>query len=138
MELSELTLSLRTMRPNIVQSIRALRVDELQGAAEEEGQVFLRANLREAQTKQEILDSVVEQFALRPEAAKSFSTLSSALTGVLPKSTPQTGFVVVLEQIPVAAKFDKEDREQLLDVFRDAADQWGDRRTPFRCFFSFA
>lgn len=138
MELSELTLSLRTMRPNIVQSIRALRVDELQGAAEEEGQVYLRANLREAQTKQEVLDSLVEQFALRPEAAKSLATLTSALTGVLPKSTPQNGFVVVLEQIPVAPKFDKEDREQLLDVFRDTADQWGDRRTPFRCFFSFA
>ena len=138
MELSEITLSLRTMRPNIVQSIRALRVDELQGAAEEEGQVFLRANLRDAQTKQEVLDSLVQQFALRPEASKSLSTLSSALTGVLPKSMPQPGFVVVLEQIPVSAKFDKEDREQLLDIFRDAADQWGDRRTPFRCFFSFA
>lgn len=29
----------------------------------------------------------------------------------------QPGFVVVLEQIPATAKFDKEVREQLLDVF---------------------
>ena len=28
-------------------------------------------------------------------------------------------------------------REQLLDVFRDAADFWAERRVPFRCFYSF-
>ncbi|MDA2917827.1 barnase inhibitor, partial [Nitrospinae bacterium AH_259_B05_G02_I21] len=26
---------------------------------------------------------------------------------------------------------------QLLDIFRDAADYWGDRKIPFRCFYSF-
>jgi hypothetical protein len=45
--------------------------------------------------------------------------------------------VVVLEHIPTNAKFDKEVREQLLDIFRDAADYWGDRKIPFRCFYSF-
>jgi hypothetical protein len=44
---------------------------------------------------------------------------------------------VVLEQIPATAKFDKEAREQLLDIFRDAAEYWGDRKIPFRCFYSF-
>jgi hypothetical protein len=34
-------------------------------------------------------------------------------------------------------RFDREAREQLLDVFRDAADYWGERRIPFRCFYSF-
>ena len=28
-------------------------------------------------------------------------------------------------------------RNQLLDIFRDAADYWGDRKIPFRCFYSF-
>ncbi|MBY0236224.1 MAG: barnase inhibitor, partial [Burkholderiaceae bacterium] len=27
--------------------------------------------------------------------------------------------------------------EQLLDVFREAADYWGDRKVQFRCFYSF-
>jgi len=35
------------------------------------------------------------------------------------------------------ARFDREAREQLLDVFRDAADFWAERRIPFRCFYSF-
>jgi hypothetical protein len=45
--------------------------------------------------------------------------------------------VVVLEHIPDNSKFDRESREQLLDVFRDAADFWADRKVPFRCFYSF-
>jgi hypothetical protein len=39
----------------------------------------------------------------------------------------QPGFVVVLEQLPDNPRFDREAREQLLDVFRDAADFWGER-----------
>ena len=27
--------------------------------------------------------------------------------------------------------------EQLLDIFRDTADYWADRKVPFRCFYSF-
>ena len=48
-----------------------------------------------------------------------------------------SGFVVVLEQLPDNARFDREAREQLLDVFRDTADFWADRKIPFRCFYSF-
>lgn len=44
---------------------------------------------------------------------------------------------MVLEQIPTTPKFDKEAREQLLDIFRDAADYWADRKIAFRCFYSF-
>ncbi|MBG6073759.1 hypothetical protein IWX87_003540 [Polaromonas sp. CG_9.7] len=47
-------------------------------------------------------------------------------------------FVVVIEQIPAHAKFDKEAREQLLDIFRDAADYSAERKLPFRCFYTFA
>ena len=49
----------------------------------------------------------------------------------------QPGFVVVLEQLPDNPRFDREAREQLLEVFRDAAEYWGERRIPFRCFYSF-
>jgi hypothetical protein len=68
---------------------------------------------------------------------KNFDALFDAITDPLHKSGPQPGFVVVLEHIPTNAKFDKEVREQLLDIFRDAADYWGDRKIPFRCFYSF-
>ena len=48
---------LQTVRPNIVQSIRAYRVEDLMQAAEGAGQHFLYANLANAQSKQDVLDS---------------------------------------------------------------------------------
>ena len=60
------------------------------------------------------------------------------MTDMVHKSGPQTGFIVVLEHIPANSKFDKEAREQLLDIFRDVADYWSDRKIPFRCFYSFS
>ena len=120
---------LRTVRPNIVQSIRAFRVHDLQAAAQQLGHHFLYANLSSAQSKQDVLDLIAQQFTFPAHFGKNFDALY--------KSGPQPGFVVVLEQIPAHAKFDKEAREQLLDIFRDAADFWAERKIPFRCFYSF-
>lgn len=128
---------LRNVRNNIVQSIRAFRVPDLQHAASQLGQHFLYANLAGAQTKQDVLDMIAEQFTLPAHFGKNFDALYDCITDPLHKSGPQPGFVVVLEQIPTKARFDKETREQLLDTFRDAADYWGDRKVAFRCFYSF-
>lgn len=128
---------LRNVRNNIVQSIRAFRVPDLQDAASQMGQHFLYANLAGAQTKQDVLDMIAEQFTLPAHFGKNFDALYDCITDPLHKSGPQPGFVVVLEQIPTNARFDKETREQLLDTFRDAADYWGDRKVAFRCFYSF-
>ena len=128
---------LRGIRPNIVQSIRAFRVPELQDAAQSLGQHFLYANLANAQTKQDVLDLIGQQFMLSAHVGKNFDALYDSMTDPLYKSGPQPGFIAVLEHIPANAKFDKEAREQLLDIFRDASDYWGDRKIPFRCFYSF-
>src|SRR5215468_10599625 len=106
---------LQTVRPNIVQSIRAYRVDELLQAAQEAGQHFLYP----------------------AHFGKNLDALYDCMTDLVHKSGSQPGFVVVLEQLPDNPRFDRESREQLLDVFRDAADFWGERKIPFRCFYSF-
>lgn len=128
---------LRGVRPNIVQSIRAFRVPDLQEAAQTLGHHFLYANLANAQSKQDILDMIGQQFMLAVAVGKNFDSLYDSMTDPVHKSGPQPGFIVVLEHIPAHAKFDKEAREQLLDIFRDTADYWGDRKIPFRCFYSF-
>ncbi len=127
----------RAIRTNIVQSIRAFRVQDLQEAAQELGQHFLYANLANAQSKQDVLDMLAQQFILPAHFGKNFDALYDCMTDPVHKSGPQPGFVVVLEQIPANAKFDKEAREQLLDIFRDTADYWSERKVPFRCFYSF-
>jgi RNAse (barnase) inhibitor barstar len=129
---------LRHVRPHIVQSIRAHRVEDLQAAAAQMGHHFLYANLAQAQSKQDILELIAAQYTFPAHFGKNFDALYDCLTDTVNKSGQQTGFVVVLEHIPTHAKFDKEAREQLLDIFRDAADYWNDRKVPFRCFYSFS
>ena len=129
--------ALKAVRTNIVQSIRAFRVQDLQDAARALGQHFLYANLSAAQSKQDVLDLIAQQFILPAHFGKNFDALYDCMTDPVHKSGPQPGFVVVLEQIPANAKFDKEAREQLLDIFRDTADYWAERKIPFRCFYSF-
>jgi len=128
---------LQTVRPNIVQSIRAYRVEDLMTTANEAGQHFLYANLSGAQSKQEVLDKIAEAFLFPPHFGKNLDALYDCMTDLVHRSGSQPGFVVVLEQLPDNARFDREAREQLLDVFRDAADFWAERRIPFRCFYSF-
>ena len=68
---AEMTLSLRGVRPNIVQSIRAFRVSDLQDAANAAGQHFLYANLGNAQTKQDVLDLIAQQFTFPAHFGKN-------------------------------------------------------------------
>ncbi len=128
---------LQTVRPNIVQAIRAYRVEDLMQAAQEAGQHFLYANLSEAQSKQDVLDGIAQAFLFPAHCGKSLDALHDCMTDLVHKAGSQPGFVVVLEQLPDNVRFDREAREQLLDVFRDTADYWADRKIPFRCFYSF-
>ncbi len=105
-----------TVPPNLVQSIRAFRVVELQEEAARLGQHFLYAHCVNTLTKQQVCGRIGESFHLPKPCCKNFD---------------------VIEQLPNTQKFDKEARETLLDVFRDAADFWAEKKVPFRVFYSF-
>jgi RNAse (barnase) inhibitor barstar len=128
---------LQTVRPNIVQAIRAYRVEDLMQAAQEAGQHFLYANLTDAQSKQDVLEGIAQAFLFPTHFGKNLDALHDCMTDLVHKAGAQPGFVVVLEQLPDNARFDREAREQVLDVFREAADYWADRKIQFRCFYSF-
>jgi RNAse (barnase) inhibitor barstar len=130
-------MQLQTVRPNIVQSIRAYSVAELMEAAEQSGQHFLYANVANAQSKQEVLEGIAEAFTFPAHFGKNLDALYDCMTDLVHRAGQQPGFIVVLEQLPDNPRFDRETREQLLDVFRDAADFWAERKIPFRCFYSF-
>ncbi len=128
----------RTVRPNIVQSIRAFRVVDLAEEAGRLKQHFLYASCAAAQTKAAMLETIVSSFLLPKSAGKNYESLYTGLTDLIDQAGPQPGFVIVLEGLPTTSKFDKEARESLLDVFRDAAEFWADRKVQCRVFFSFA
>lgn len=128
---------LRSVPSNLVQSIRAFRVADLQAEAARLGQHFLYAYCAEAATKQQVLAIIAEAFHFPKHFGKNFDALRDCLTDLAYKSGAQPGFLVVLEQLPNTPKFDKEARETLLDVFRDTADFWSDKKVAFRVFYSF-
>jgi RNAse (barnase) inhibitor barstar len=128
---------LKTVAPNVVQSIRAFRIPDLQAEAAKLGQHFLYAYCLEASTKQQVLGKIATSFGFPKHFGKNFDALSDCLTDLVHKAGAQPGFVVVLEQLPNTPKFDKEARETLLDVFRDAADFWAEKKVAFRVFYSF-
>ena len=80
---------LQTVRPNIVQSIRAYRVDDLMQAARYADQHFLYANLTAAQSKQEVLDEIAQAFLLPAHFGKNLDALFDCMTDLVYKSGPQ-------------------------------------------------
>ncbi|PMS34612.1 RNAse (barnase) inhibitor barstar [Trinickia symbiotica] len=127
-----------TVRPNIVQSIRAFRVQDLADEAGRLGQHFLYAYCGGAASKQEVLETIATSFLFPKHFGKNYDALYDCLTDLVDKAGAQPGFVIVLEALPIAQKFDKEGRETLLDVFREAAEFWAERKVAFRVFYSFA
>jgi hypothetical protein len=123
--------------PNLVQSIRAYRASELQKEAGRLGHHFLYAHCANALTKQQVCARIGEQFTFPRQCSKNFEALRNCITNVIAEAGPQPGFIAVLDQLPNTQKFDKEARETLLDVFRDAAEFWAEKKVPFRVFYSF-
>jgi RNAse (barnase) inhibitor barstar len=128
---------LKSVPPNLVQSIRAFRVTELQEEAARLGQHFLYAFCANAVTRQQVMTTIAQAFCFPRHFGKNGDLLEDCLTNLAFKAGPQPGFLVVLEQLPNTQKFDKEARETLLDVFRDAADFWAEKKIAFRVFYSF-
>ncbi|MEM5399540.1 MULTISPECIES: barstar family protein [Paraburkholderia] len=127
-----------TVQPNIVQSIRAFRVQDLSDEAQRLQEHFLYAFCANAQTKQEVLETIATSFLFPKHFGKNYDGLYDCLTDLVQKAGEQPGFVIVLEGLPIAQKFDKDGRETLLDVFREASEYWAERKVPFRVFYSFA
>ena len=84
---------LRSVRPNIVQSIRAFRTSDLAEAANELGQHFVYAACTNANTKGEVLEAIANAYMFTKQQAKNFDPLLDALTTLVDKAGPQPGFV---------------------------------------------
>lgn len=126
-----------SVQPNVVQSIRAFHVIDLQNEAIRLGQRFLYAYCAAATSKQQVLATIAERFEIPRQLGRNFPILTTSLTETMYAAGPQQGFVVVLEQLPNVPGFGSDARESLLDVFRDAAEFWAEKGVAFRVFYSF-
>lgn len=128
---------LSSISSNVVQSIRAFRISELRQDAADLGQHFLYAYCGDAKSKEDVLKEIGHHFGFPAHFGHNFDALYDCLTDSIYKAGKQNGFVVVVEQLPFTEEFDRDARETLIDVFRDAAEFWNKRQIPFRMFYSF-
>jgi RNAse (barnase) inhibitor barstar len=91
----------------------------------------------DGQSKQEVLEGIAEAFLFPTHFGKNLDALYDCMTDLVQKAGSQPGFVVVLEQLPTTRGSTARRASSCLDVFRDAADYWAERKVPFRCFYSF-
>jgi RNAse (barnase) inhibitor barstar len=91
------------------------------------------------------LGACTDKVAVLREIAKAFGfpswfglnldALYDSLTD-LPEQQPAGGYVVMLENLPRAEAFGAEQRDALLEVFREAAQRYAELGVPFRVLYS--
>ncbi len=129
--------ALSNIPPQAVLPLAAYDRAALERAAERAGQRLLRADLADAGDKPEVLAAIAAAFALPAHFGHNLDALYDCLTDLCPRAdADQPGFLVMLENLPEAGGFGREQRDALLDVFRDAAEFFFDRKTAFRVFYS--
>ena len=119
--------------------LSAYDLEDLRKGAARLDQRWLQADCAGSSDRAQVLAAIAEGFGLADGLGGSHENLYKALTGLRPDSSAdQPGFVIVLRQLPGNGAFDQDERQALLDVFREAADYFYDRDTAFRVFYSVA
>ena len=129
--------ALTSMPAHVVLPLAAYGLEELRKAAERADQRWIHADCSHASTRDEVLDAIAKAAGFPDWFGRNLDALFDCLTDLEPDpSASRPGIVVVLENLPESAAFDSEARHALIDVFRDAADEFYDRGIAFRVFYS--
>lgn len=129
--------NLSNIPPHAVLPLQSYDRDALRSAAARAEQRVLQADCRAATDSDSVLGEIVCGFALPGKPGDGLDALYHRVTGLQPvDDADEPGFVVFLENLPDNAAFDRDARDRLLDVFREAADYFFDRQTAFRVFYS--
>jgi RNAse (barnase) inhibitor barstar len=129
--------TLSNIPPQAVLPLGAYDRGALQRAGERADQRLLRVDCANAADKPAVLAAIAHAFALPPHFGHNLDALYDCVTDLQPcADAEQPGFLVFLENLPDTAAFGREQRNALLDVFRDAAEYFFERETAFRVFYS--
>jgi RNAse (barnase) inhibitor barstar len=119
------------------QTVRRLAgydVDELRRWAGQAGQQFVLAECSDCVDKAAVLAAIGRAFELPEWYGANLDALYDCLTDLPGRGAP--GWIVVLARLPEGPGFGAEDRAALLDVFRDAAEDFAQQRVGLRVFYS--
>jgi RNAse (barnase) inhibitor barstar len=133
-------MSSRTPKPiealpaQTVRNLGAYDVESLRQWAAQSQHRFVLAECSDCVDKRSVLQSIGRAFAFPDWYGANLDALYDCLTDLPERGAP--GWVVVLRRLPVTPDFGAEARAALLDVFRDAAEEFAQRDVGLRVFFS--
>lgn len=131
--------ALSNMPAQAMLPLAAYDLDELLRNAARSDQAVLRADFDGVHDKSGVMHRLAEGFGLPGHFGGNLDALYDCMTDLKPlPGADHPGFVVVLQRLPAGEQFDRDQRDALLDVFRDAADFFFDKGIAFRVFYSVA
>jgi RNAse (barnase) inhibitor barstar len=117
-----------------VRSLRGWAADELRGWARAHQQRFAAADLSGCKDKPSAMRMLGRALELPSWFGANLDALYDALTDG--ETWPiGDGAMIVLDSLPYADRFGVEERDALLDVFRDIAEHYAKTGLPFRVFY---
>ncbi len=120
---------------NCVRTLGSLALATLRDWAAKAGQRYVEVDLATARDKKAVLMAIGRAFGFPDWYGANLDALYDCLTD-LPGDRAAEGYVVVLLRLPYNEGFDVEQRDALLDVFRDAAEAYADDGIAMRVFYS--
>lgn len=122
--------------PNTVQPLRTLAEERVRAAAADAGDRYAFVDLATSRDKAEVLTRIAKALAFAPHFGTNLDALYDSLTD-LPVAPPR-GWAIVLRHVPAHGALTADDRDALIDTFRDASEFHAQGGVPFRVFYSFA
>ena len=122
--------------PQAVLPLGSYDLAELRRAVERAGQRVMEAECSAVQDAQGVCSAIADGFVLVKPFGTDLKALLAGLLELSPGDADPPGFVIMLHHIPEGTGFSRQDRDALLDVFRDAADHFFDAGVAFRVFYS--
>ena len=123
---------------NAVRPLGGLDAAALRAWAADTGQAFREIQFNGGADKKAVLRSIAQSLAFPSWFGANLDALYDCLTD-LPDGTAlgaARGWVIVLGPLPAPPHLDEDTRTALLDVFRDAAEDFATRGVPLRVFFT--
>ena len=117
-----------------VRSLRGLETEQLRVWAKDAGQRFVLADLSGCKDKPSTMRMLGHAFSLPAWFGANLDALYDSLTDEETWSVGR-GAVIALDPLPYTERFGVEERDALLDVFRDVAEHYAEAGVPFRVFY---
>jgi RNAse (barnase) inhibitor barstar len=125
---------LEDMPSQCVRSLRGLNTEQLRFWARASDQRFVLADLSGCKDKPSALRMLGHALGLPNWFGANLDALYESLTDEETWAVGR-GAVIVLDPLPYTERFGVEERDALLDVFRDVAEHYAETSVPFRVFY---